>query len=91
MFSSTAWLRPFRGPRDSEINLPFKDIDAGNKNRQFVTHSESFARSLPNELPPGGVKHIEVVSKRRDVDETGEESIRQFDHQSVIPDIHNCR
>ena len=91
MFSSTAWLRSFHSPRDREINLPFEDIDACNKNRQFVTNPESFARALPNELPPGGLKYIEVVCKRRDVDETSEESIRQFDHQSVIPDIHNCR
>ena len=91
MFRSAACLRFFRNRRNREVHLPFEDIDARDKNQQLITNAESLAGSPPKELSPSGLKQIKVVCERGNMDQSGEESIGQFDHQSVIPDIDNCR
>ena len=39
----------------------------------------------------GRVENIEVVRQRGNVDEPGQEHVRQFEQESIIPDVDNRR
>ena len=86
-----ALLSGRRFVRDGEVDLAFEDIDARHENAQLIAHGK-FPAGLPaNESPLGRVKNIEVVRERRNVDEAGQEHVRQFEQEPIIPDIDDRR
>ena len=38
-----------------------------------------------------GMEHIKVVRERRNVHKTGQENVRQFEQESIIPDLDDSR
>jgi len=64
---------------DRKVDLPFKDVHAGHVDLQLVADRKAPARLPPDQTPLGRLEGVEIIGQRLDMDESGNQNVRQFD------------
>src|SRR5919201_532763 len=94
--SKSAWLSPALFCRRAfigqcEVDLLLELVNARDEDAQLIADCEPVARSAADQAALRGVEEIEVVIEGRNVNDTGDEHIRQLPDQAVVSDIDNRR
>ena len=72
-----------------EVDLALVGIDAGDDDPQLRADAVAPAGAAADEGEAHGVEGVEIVRQRADVDEAGDEAIRQLDDEPVAAHIHD--
>jgi hypothetical protein len=75
--------------RYGKIDLLFKRVHPRDKDLNLVADFISPVAALTNQPALHGVEPIEIVAQRRNMNNSGDERIRQFDNQTVISNVHD--
>ncbi len=54
---------------------------------QLIAHREPAAALSPDKTALAGREHVEVVRQGRDMDQAGQQNLRQLDQNAVVTDI----
>src|SRR4051812_13963519 len=81
----------FRFFGESEINLSLKLVYAADVHAQLVTERKPATTLSADEASLRLVENVEVIRQRGHVDEAGNERVRKFDDEAVIPHVDDAR
>ncbi len=76
----------------AEVHLAFGEVDAEDGDAEMSAGLVDVAATATAQVAADGVKRVEIVGQRRDVDQSREKKIRQFDQEPKVRRLRDdCR